>query len=257
MKTLGEALTQVRSAGEPLPNDGQCPVCGYFDITHPDVRRILTDRDATKRIYNQAQCKCASREQQLVRDAQLRYAQAALPSAGNPRTFDNFITLFGTDGILAAARRFANREGPKMLVMIGHTGAGKSHLLEAIGRYALEHNRTVRYDLTSTFLTRLRHTYESDTGEDIHDLTAWYQRRDTLLLDDIGIEAATPWVKEQLTTLVEERLHSGGWLALATNLSKAEMSTRMGERLSSRVYADNPELPEVAVVYTDAKDYRA
>jgi DNA replication protein DnaC len=144
-----------------------------------------------------------------------------------------------------------------MLVFVGQTGTGKSHLLEAIGHHALESDRTVRYDLASTFLNRLRHTYDSDSGEDVHDLTAWYQRRHTVLLDDIGMESATPWVREQLTTLIEERLHSGGWMALATNLSKTAMADRMGDRLASRLYAGNPELSEVSLVINTAEDYRA
>ena len=39
---------------------------------------------------------------------------------------------------------------------------------------------------------------ESDSGEDVHDLTAWYQRRDTVLLDDIGMEAAIAWVASDM-----------------------------------------------------------
>jgi len=257
MAPLGDVFQRLRSAGEPLPNDSQCPVCGYFDITHPDLRRILLDRDPTKRIFQQARCKCRGREEQQRRDEELRHAQAALPSGGTTRTFDNFLGRPGTDDMMAAARRFADRQGPRMLVLVGQTGTGKSHLLEAIGRQALESGRTVRYDLASTFLNRLRHTYESDSGEDVHDLTAWYQRRDTVLLDDIGMEAATAWVREQLTALVEERLHSGGWMVLATNLTKAAMSDRMGDRLASRLYAGNPELPEVSVVINTAEDYRA
>jgi len=255
LRTLGESFERLRSRGEMLPNDSSCPVCEYFDITHPDVRRILIDRDPTKRLLNIAQCKCQRREDQQRRDDQLRHAQAALPAGG--RTFDNFKGRPGTDDMLAAARRFAGRAGPRMLVFVGQTGTGKSHLLEAIGHHALESDRTVRYDLASTFLNRLRHTYDSDSGEDVHDLTAWYQRRHTVLLDDIGMESATPWVREQLTTLVEERLHSGGWMALATNLSKTAMADRMGDRLASRLYAGNPELSEVSLVINTAEDYRA
>jgi DNA replication protein DnaC len=257
MRTLGDALQRLRSAGEPLPNDSQCPVCGYFDITHPDVRRILLDRDPTKRIFQQARCKCQSREEQQRRDEELRHAQAALPSGGTTRTFDNFLGRPGTDDMLAAARRFADRQGPRMLVLVGQTGTGKSHLLEAIGRQALESGRTVRYDLSPRFLNRLRHTYDSDSGDDLHDLMAWYQRRDTVLLDDIGMESTTDWAREQLTTLVQERHNSGGWMVLATNLNKTAMSDRMGDRLASRLYAGNPNLPEVAVVVNTAEDYRA
>jgi chromosomal replication initiator protein len=159
--------------------------------------------------------------------------------------------------MLAAARKFADRQGPKMLVLVGKTGTGKSHLLEAIGRQALESGRTVRYDLSSTFLNRLRHTYDPGSGDDLHDLTASYQRRDTVLLDDIGMESTTAWAQEQLTTLVQERHNSGGRMVLATNLNKAAMSDQMGDRLASRLYAQNPELPEVSVVINTAEDYRA
>ena len=254
MRTLGDALQRIRSASEPLPDDGQCPVCGYFDVSHPDVRRILLDRDPSQRIFSIAQCKCQGREEIQRRNDELRFAQAQLPTGA--RTFDNFREQHGTDIMLAAARRFVNREGPRMLVLVGQTGTGKSHILESIGRQALDAGRTVRYDLTSTFLNRLRHTYDSDSGDDVHTLMNWYQGRDTVLLDDIGMESATPWVQEQLTTLVEERLHSGRWMAIATNLDKARLADRMGDRLASRLYATNPELSEVALVINTATDYR-
>ena len=257
MGTLGEALQRYRSAGEALPDDSQCPVCGYFALTHPDVRRVLIDRAPTRAKLNQAGCRCQSQEELSRREAEFRYAQAALPSSGKVRTFDNFILRPGTEEMLGAARKFASGNGPRMLVLVGQTGTGKSHLLEAIGRHALEANRTVRYDLTSTFLNRLRHTYDSDSGEDFHDLTAWYQRRHVVLLDDIGMESATAWVKEQLVTLIEERLHTGGWMALATNLSKTAMADRMGDRLASRLYATNPDLSDLSMIVNTAEDYRA
>jgi hypothetical protein len=46
-------------------------------------------------------------------------------------------------------------------------------------------------------------------------------------------------------------------MARATNLNKAAMADRMGDRLASRLYAGNPKLPEVAVVINTAEDYRA
>jgi len=85
----------------------------------------------------------------------------------------------------------------------------------------------------------------------------WYYMQDTLLIDDIGLESSTPWVQEQLTTLVSERLNSTRWTAIATNLDKGRLADKMGERLASRLYATNPELSEVALVINTATDYRA
>jgi DNA replication protein DnaC len=257
MRTLGDAFQRLWSAGEPLPNESLCPKCGNIDMSHPDVQRIVSDRARTQGLSFLVQCKCSGREEKQRRDDQQRYAEAGLPTGGTPKMFDNFLRRPGTDDMLAAARLFADRQGPRMLVFVGQTGTGKSHLLESIGRHALESGHTVRYDLSSTFLNRLRHTYNGDAEEDLHDLTTRYQRLDTVLLDDIGVETATAWAQEQLTTLVQERHNSGGWMALATNLSKTAMADRMGDRLASRLYAGNPELPEVAVVINTAEDYRA
>ena len=44
---------------------------------------------------------------------------------------------------------------------------------------------------------------------------------------------------------------------MATNLTKEALASRMGDRLASRLYAGNPDLPEVALVYNTAEDYRA
>jgi DNA replication protein DnaC len=256
MQPLAVEFQKLRSAGEALPDDGACSQCGYFDVQHPDVRRILIDRDSTKRLLYQAQCKCQNREDTEQRDKELRYAQSGLPR-DHQRTVGNFKARTGTEPMVKAAKRFIDREGPRMLVLVGRTGTGKSHLLESIGHHALDAGRTARYDLASTFLNRLRHTYDSDSGEDVHDLLSWYHRRDTLLIDDIGVESPSPWVREQLTTLVEERLHGARWTAIATNLNKNAMADRMGDRLASRLWATNPDLSEVEIVINTAQDYRS
>ena len=257
MKTLAEDFQRLRSAGEALPNDSQCPECGYFDITHPDVRRILIDRDQSKRVLSSAQCKCRDRETIETAKTVLRYEQAALPVGKKEFTFGNFEPKPGTGEMVKAAGRFLRGEGPRILTLVGNPGAGKSHILEAIGRSALEMGRSVRYDLAANFLNRLRHTYNSDSGDDVFDLLAWYQRQSILLIDDIGLEQATPWVQEQLTALIEGRIQSGGWTATATNWDKTRMAEHLGPRLASRLYSTNSELGAAEVVITTAGDYRS
>jgi len=253
----------VGTAQEPLPNDSQCNICGYFDIEHPDFRRIMLSRDSTGRQLLMARCKCSQQEDQLQRNDQFRRDQAGLPRAGEPRTFESFLPLPGTSEMVSAALQFASRQGPRMLVLVGRTGTGKSHLLEAIGRRALSQGHSTRYDLTPTFLDRLRHTYDShvdgraDGYQDVYDLLEWYNTRDTLIIDDIGMEQTTPWVREKLCNLIQERHNRGGWLALATNLSRSAMAERFGDRIASRIFAENPQLPEVEVVVNAAEDYRA
>ncbi len=54
------------AAMEALPNEAQCKKCGWFDITHPGVMRILMARDPSGRLNQQAHCRCADIQAALV-----------------------------------------------------------------------------------------------------------------------------------------------------------------------------------------------
>lgn len=260
MKSMGatvyEEAAGVGKGREPLPVESQCPICNYFDTSHPDVVRILNARDSSGTLLTLARCKCQAMDDQRRSNDELRYGQANLPHARNPKTLDNFRHRPGTEEMFAAVEDFLRREGPPILVLVGTYGTGKSHLLEAIGRQVLEAGSTVRYDLCKVLLDRLRHTFSDDEQEDLHQLMAWYHRKHLLLLDDLGLEKTTPWGQEQVTTLVEHRLQIGSRLVIATNLTKDGLTDTVGPRLASRIYATNPELGEVRVVMNKAEDYR-
>ena len=265
MTTLKEEFQRLRSANEPLPDEAQCPGCGYFDVTQPDVRRILIDRDPSKLKLASAQCRCIDQEAKLRSQDELRRSEAGLPTA-RFNTFDNFKTMPGTEDMVKAAGRFLRREGPRLLTLVGNTGCGKSHILEAIGRAALDLQRTVRYDQAGYFLDRLRHTYSSDRyqsfgdeapeGSDVYELMNWYAKRSILIIDDIGYENATPWVQEKLKTLFDNRMANGGWTATATNLNEEMMSEHLGPRIASRIFATSREEGSAEVVVNTAGDYR-
>lgn len=254
MASLGETLKHLTSY-EPLPDESTCPVCGYFDVSHPDVQRILLARDPTRQLLHNAQCRCQELVAQMERDEALRHIQANLPHPEKPRTFDRFTTRPGTEDALAASKRFATFEGPTTLFIAGETGTGKSHLLEAIGRQILSASVWhVRYETSIAFLDRLRFSY-SDNHE-AEDLMAWYQKQRYLLLDDLGSEKPTDWAIERLTTLIDERMVKGLPLAVSSNLGEGEMAARLGERLASRLFQTNPALGEVSRVTLMAGDYR-
>ena len=60
---------------------------------------------------------------------------------------------------------------------------------------------------------------------------------------------------KRYTTENPLKILSLGWGVQSWTL--AAMADRMGDRLASRLYAGNPNLPEVSVVVNTAEDYRA
>lgn len=234
-------------------------MCGFFDITNPDVQRILSVRreDGEPDIFTRAQCRCKQNEEKTLSVARLREEQANLPHPFDPRTFTSFKDRTGVGSARKHAQEFAEGNGFPTLVLVGEPGTGKSHLLEAIGRYALLGQRTVRYDVSASFLERLRNTYSHrEEDGDLLDLLLWYQRQSIVLLDDLGAEAATDWAAQQLTSFIDQRLHMGLRLAIATNCTEEEMAERLGDRLASRLFQQNAALGEVSRVTLTASDYR-
>ena len=242
-----------------LPPEAQCPGCGYFDMTHPAVKKAMEIRDPSNRtgVRSFIQCRCSEMEQLKESKKALRWSQANLPHNGHARVFDNLKPLPHLIPAIEAARLFLARRGPKCLVFTGPVGVGKSHLLEAICRENLIQGHSSRYDITADWLVRLRHSFDANADESLYDLLVWYQRLDLLALDDLGLEKPTDWAIERLTTVVDERIRNGSRLVVASNQTKAELAIAMGNRLSSRLFGTNPELGDVKVIVIQGQDYRA
>lgn len=202
-------------------------------------------------------CRCADNKRQAAERRARRYADANLPHqrpGQTARTFENFKPTKGAVQAVKSANAFSDGE-ISMLTLVGVQGTGKTHLLEAIGRRCLEAGETVRYDLVSELLDRLRGTYAAASEEDLWSVTEWYRTRGVLLLDDIGLEAATDWAAEKVTALVDERYRNGGRLVVATNSKDRDtMADHMGARLADRLWDVNSGIVHQA--YITSPSYR-
>ncbi|NIR13701.1 MAG: ATP-binding protein [Desulfobacterales bacterium] len=244
---------RISSAREALPDESQCDVCEWFDLEHVDVRRVLYARDPSGRLYGMAGCKCQEREDAAL--AKL-LKQANLP-LNSHRDFDSFIQRDGTEPLYRAARNFVDGHGPPILVMVGGTGVGKSHLMESAIRYLVRNKHKARYELAPNFLDRLRHTFSGRSESDLYELTAWYQAFEILAMDDVGMEKGTDFAGAELTRLLDIRIQAQRRTIVSTNLNKAQMAQHLGDRLASRLYETNPNLGTVKLVECYVSDYRS
>lgn len=265
---LGQALTaelnredrlahRNANAREALPDEAQCSLCEHFDIAHPDVRRILLARDPSKRLLNQAKCKCADRQLEKKAEDQRRWVQANLPTdIPGGRRFSDFRVDTGTEGMYQAAQEFSEGRGPHILVLVGGHGCGKSHLMESTLRAMLERGLRCRYEVGKRYLDKLRHTFQGGEVQDLAALTGWYRAFGVLGVDDVGMERSTDFAASEITDLVDERMLYSRPTILATNKTKDEMAEHLGDRLASRMYATNPEIGSVKLVVSGGPDYR-
>ncbi|GIV82862.1 MAG: DNA replication protein [Anaerolineae bacterium] len=243
--------TRIRQRLVSLPDNSQCRTCGFWDVRDPEVQRRMNE--AGRMLY-EARCRCPSPAARQ-RTAARHIGWANLPHQGlMHRTFSNFMPRRGTAAALSAAQAFVAGAPWNILVLVGPTGVGKSHLLEAIGRACLDAGVQVRYEQVAEFINRYRAANSEDAEQTVWALTEWYRTFPVILLDDLGLERPTGYAAERIVALVEDRLASGQRLACATNLSQDEVRQSYGPRLASRLW--DQSTGQVHTVTIAAEDYR-
>jgi DNA replication protein DnaC len=129
----------------------------------------------------------------------------------------------------------------------GSPGTGKTTLAMLISKTALEAGRSVAIYSLPHLLALLRDTYE-DGGPSLLDLIERLTAVELLHIDDIGAEQSSPWVLEQLYTIINARYEEERSLVLTSNLIPAEpdMAPRRRKRTDSEEASDEepPTLDE-------------
>jgi DNA replication protein DnaC len=123
----------------------------------------------------------------------------------------------------------------------GDVGTGKTTLAMLISKSAMESDRTVAIYSLPRLLAQLRDTYHDDARYSISELIDRLSAVDLLHIDDVGAEQTSPWVLEQLYTIVNTRYEDGRAILLTTNLVKSDgddepLKEQIGERTVSRIY---------------------
>lgn len=89
---------------------------------------------------------------------------------------------------------------------------------------------------TSGLLEQLR-AVMNRTGDTKEAIFETLVNADVLVLDDLGAEKSSEWVKEQLLELIDHRYRSGrhGGLVVTTNLAPADIETKLDPRIAGRL----------------------
>jgi DNA replication protein DnaC len=122
----------------------------------------------------------------------------------------------------------------------GDVGTGKTTLAMLISKAAMEADRTVAIYSLPRLLGLLRASYEDDARYSLNELIDRLSAVDLLHVDDVGAEQTSPWVLEQLYTIVNTRYEDGKAILLTTNLVTKEgdqgLREQIGDRTVSRLY---------------------
>jgi DNA replication protein DnaC len=122
------------------------------------------------------------------------------------------------------------------LWFVGDVGTGKTTLSMLVSKAAMEADRTVAIYSLPRLLGMLRSSYGDDARYSLNELIEQLCAVDLLHVDDVGAEQSSPWVLEQLYTIVNTRYEDGKALLLTTNLDHDALTEQIGARTVSRIY---------------------
>jgi DNA replication protein DnaC len=190
-------------------------------------------------------CRCRP---QIVARNKARGLSAVIPVRYRDIGFDRFPVTEIDPMIVAATRRFADHIDERLdegrgLWFIGPVGTGKTTLAMLVTKAALSAGRSAaRYSLPG-LLSQIRKTFETGSHVDLLErLTAV----DLLHIDDIGAEQTTPWVLEELYSIVNARYEERRSMVITTNILEREtLERQITERTVSRLTEMCDELPLV------------
>lgn len=121
-----------------------------------------------------------------VSNIQLQYSETGI----NPKyTFDTFVV--GENNNIAHAASLAVSESPgeiyNPLFIYGGVGLGKTHLMQAIGNFIIQHNSSlkVKYVTSEVFTNELIESIRTEKNTSNKNFREKYRNVDVLLIDDI------------------------------------------------------------------------
>ncbi len=131
---------------------------------------------------------------------------------------------------LKAAHEFA--ENPRgWLVFLGGYGSGKSHLAAAIANYRAGLGDPPLFVMVPDLLDHLRATFSPTSSVTFDRRFDEIRTSSLLVLDDLGTQSMSPWVREKLFQVINYRYSA----RLPTVITSADELERMDARIRSRL----------------------
>jgi DNA replication protein DnaC len=138
--------------------------------------------------------------------------------------------LQSLDKAFHAAIDFAEKPNG-WLVFTGPYGCGKTHLAAAIGNYRNEKGQPPIFVTSIELLDHLRATFNPESNIRFDRRFNEFQTSSFLILDDLGTESMTPWVKERLYQLFNARYNGKLPTVITTSKSIDEIDDRIRSRM--------------------------
>ena len=218
---------------EPLA-DKNCPICKGAGFVHP---RLPSGKPDFSRVIP---CRCVKAASEKEQDNRLQkysnlgalinytfenLAQSGI--SGDPAKQELFQKAF------EAAKLFAV-EPKGWFVLVGPSGSGKTYLAAAIANERIKQGQPVFFQTVPELLDHLRSAFAPGSEMPYDELFEKVCNAPLLILDDLGVQASTPWAKEKLDQLLNHRYIHELPTVITTSIPLDKLDERIRTRINSR-----------------------
>lgn len=154
------------------------------------------------------------------------------------RRFDTFQPTLGTEIALIACKNFCENFTPhaRGIRLTGTYGCGKTHLAAAILNELIPRGIPGMFVVVPELLRQIRRGIDDKTmAEKAGKIVELASEIDLLILDDLGAENTSDWVREQLFILLNNRYEKNLPTIVTTNHTTKELIGKLQQRIVSRL----------------------
>jgi DNA replication protein DnaC len=206
----------------PACPDGRCDGSGFL---YDDETRRARD--------------CTCRPRRLAR-RKARKLAGVIPRRYQGVSFDRPPVTQIDASVVRTVRRYVDTLEERLdrgdgIWFVGGSGTGKTTMAMLISSEALRRSHSVAIYSLPRLLGLLRETFKDESESSLSTLLDRLAAVELLHIDDVGAEQTSPWVLEQLYTIVNTRYEDGRAMVLTTNLEPDDLREQIGKRTVSRL----------------------
>lgn len=212
--------------GGGIPVFGQCCTC-------PEGRAEQARKDLETQAYHARQATIRARKYFELSSVPTRFAHFRFSTF--PATDDATREIVGQ--LRYWSTHGAQEVGRESILLYGPYGVGKTGLAVAAMREAAVTRRLAALFVAAPdLLDKIRASYGGANADGTaEELVQAVKNIELLILDDLGAERPTDWVREKLFSLINHRHDQCLPTIFTSNLSPTDLADHLGERTSWRI----------------------
>jgi DNA replication protein DnaC len=175
----------------------------------------------------------------MERELRERFDVARIPLRYHSCRLDNFITESADQkkdlqNMRNCLQQMLEEPG-RGLYLCGENGTGKTHLAISILIEMLRHHKSGIYYNVVDLLDSMRESIQAGSGPGGKEMLGGHMSCDILLLDDLGVQRASPWVIERLHAIINARYEGNQVLIITSNKNINEATANLNMAITSRI----------------------